>query len=217
MKLVDFPEYARVAQLMWDRGLLPMSGKYLAHRAAAAAGQDDTARKRRRLQKGHHEHRRSLTGRSAGHVTRRMADPAPTDGTGRDASGIDDRHNSQFFERRNVSDWANRGLDPGSDNIYNAPVPRAAKSTSALPSIPYNGTLFLTTEDPQVIAEANDWGAANHWTVVYTNLFDRYFLAQYTLSDSFNRYSLLLFSRFPSQSHCNSNEDLGRADQKRYI
>jgi hypothetical protein len=39
--------------------------------------------------------------------------------------------------------------------------------------LPSNGTLFITTEDPQVLVDAESWGAANHWTILFTNLFDR--------------------------------------------
>jgi hypothetical protein len=36
-----------------------------------------------------------------------------------------------------------------------------------------NGTLFITTEDPLVLEEAEAWGATNHWNIAYTELFDR--------------------------------------------
>lgn len=36
-----------------------------------------------------------------------------------------------------------------------------------------NGTLFLGSEDPSVIREAEAWGVATGWRVVYTKLFDR--------------------------------------------
>lgn len=40
-------------------------------------------------------------------------------------------------------------------------------------NMPTNGTLFITTEDPAVLAEADAWGKANNWHITYTNLFDR--------------------------------------------
>lgn len=46
----------------------------------------------------------------------------------------------------------------------------ALTSSSDFPS---NGTLFITTEDPAVLTEAEKWGALNHWLIAYTNLFDR--------------------------------------------
>ncbi len=36
-----------------------------------------------------------------------------------------------------------------------------------------NGTMFITTEDPAVLEQAETWGKENHWTIAYTNLFDR--------------------------------------------
>jgi hypothetical protein len=41
------------------------------------------------------------------------------------------------------------------------------------PAIPFNGTLFITTEDPAVLAEATAWAKETGWTIAYTNLFDR--------------------------------------------
>lgn len=40
-------------------------------------------------------------------------------------------------------------------------------------NIPVNGTLFITTEDPAVLQEADKWGKENNWEIAYTNLFDR--------------------------------------------
>lgn len=37
----------------------------------------------------------------------------------------------------------------------------------------FNGTLFVTTEDPAVLQQAEDFGHANNWQIAYTNLFDR--------------------------------------------
>lgn len=36
-----------------------------------------------------------------------------------------------------------------------------------------NGTIFLSTDDPEVIAEAEIFGKNNGWKILYTNLFDR--------------------------------------------
>lgn len=36
-----------------------------------------------------------------------------------------------------------------------------------------NGTLFITTEDPEVLKEAQEWGKDNNWNIAFTNLFDR--------------------------------------------
>ena len=36
-----------------------------------------------------------------------------------------------------------------------------------------NGTLFIGSEDPDVIREAELWGKHTGWRVVYTTLFDR--------------------------------------------
>lgn len=39
--------------------------------------------------------------------------------------------------------------------------------------MPFNGTLFITTEDPAVLVEADKFGANNNWQIKYTNLFNR--------------------------------------------
>jgi hypothetical protein len=44
-------------------------------------------------------------------------------------------------------------------------IPRVSKDLK--------GTIFLTTDDPDVIKEAENWGASNQWKVVYTNLINR--------------------------------------------
>jgi len=36
-----------------------------------------------------------------------------------------------------------------------------------------NGAIFLSTDDPDVINQAEEWSKTNHWKVQYTNLFDR--------------------------------------------
>ena len=36
-----------------------------------------------------------------------------------------------------------------------------------------NGAIFLSTDDPDVINQAEEWSKANHWKVQYTHLFDR--------------------------------------------
>jgi len=134
MKLLDFTEYVRVAQMMWDRGMVPQSARYL--RAKLAATETTTeSPSRTRLRR-----RRALT-------ARHLAGP------------------------NNASERL-RGA-----NMYRAAVPTSGVVTTperALPAVPYNGTIFLTTEDPAVIQQANEWGAVNHWSVTYTNLFDRY-------------------------------------------
>ena len=132
MKLLDFTEYVRVAQMMWDRGLVPQSARYL--RAKLAAEGTSTAPHGARLRR-----RRALS-------ARHLANSSHS--TGR-ASGPD---------------------------LYRAAVPALGVEVAPgqrLPAVPYNGTIFLTTEDPAVIQQANQWGAANHWSVTYTNLFDR--------------------------------------------
>lgn len=141
MKLLDFTEYARVAQLLWDRGMVPQSYKYLTAKLADAppSGKVVTAPprlRRRRVQ-------------STGHRNNVPARRLPGNAT---------------LSR------AQEG------NVFGAPVVPTgvvAPPGRTLPQVPYNGTIFLTTEDPAVIDEANAWGERNHWAVVYTNLFDR--------------------------------------------
>lgn len=209
MKLIDFTEYARVAQLLWDRGLVPMSAKYLEQvtssqprtlpvsgtEASSAGGGDSSSgksgseeldwyaaaaaggngRSRRRTQEKTSNqigHRRQRRGR------RLQQQPISQNEKNRTA------HDIATSNRNGGSDGASKlkrlvpggGVTSPKDNIYGAPVVRAvsAKEAASLPRVPYNGTIFLTTEDPAVIKEANAWGARNHWTVTYTNLFDRY-------------------------------------------
>ena len=38
---------------------------------------------------------------------------------------------------------------------------------------PKNGTIFLSTDDPDVISEAEEFGKTHGWKILYTNLFDR--------------------------------------------
>lgn len=134
MKLLDFTEYVRVAQMMWDRGMVPQSARYLRAKLAAMETPAESP-SRTRLRR-----RRALAARhlaSSNNATGQISGP----------------------------------------NLYRAAVPTTgvvAAQGRALPAVPYNGTIFLTTEDPAVIQQANEWGAANHWSVTYTNLFDRY-------------------------------------------
>lgn len=37
----------------------------------------------------------------------------------------------------------------------------------------YKGTLFLSTDDPDVLSQADTWVKTNNWKLTYTNLFDR--------------------------------------------
>ncbi len=68
------------------------------------------------------------------------------------------------------------GLVPATDkystsserDFFNATV-----DEHILSKMPFNGTLFVTTEDPSVLVEADKFGQENNWIVKYTNLFDR--------------------------------------------
>jgi hypothetical protein len=230
MKLVEFPEYVRVAQLMWDRGLVPMSGKYLqqvtgssggggtgvavavgAGAPAAAGGSGAPSATPT-----------SSTSRSTAPAVSAPADSGALDWYDAAAAGGGRRRRLKSKDAKQARRRARRRLQqlqqshhrglnsnthstadqpgnshspdvitsvaahqkrklPGRDppaqenNIYRAPMHHALtdKEAASLPKVPYNGTIFLTTEDPKVIADANAWGARNHWTVVYTNLFDR--------------------------------------------
>eukprot|EP01038_Epipyxis_sp_PR26KG_P014108 gene14108-18929_t len=51
-----------------------------------------------------------------------------------------------------------------------------------------NGSFFITTEDPAVLKEADEWGKANNWKILYTNLFHREDLtAYYTWAEQHER------------------------------
>jgi hypothetical protein len=230
MKLVEFPEYVRVAQLMWDRGLVPMSGKYL-QQVTGSTGGGGTA-VAGAVGRGAPAAAGGGGAPSATPTSRTSTSNAPSGGVPADSGALDwydaaaagggrrrrlkskDAKQARRGARRRLQQLQqskHRGLNsnihstadqagsshtadavtsvaahqkrklPGRDppalenNIYRAPMHHALtdKEAATLPKVPYNGTIFLTTEDPKVIADANAWGAQNHWTVVYTNLFDR--------------------------------------------
>jgi hypothetical protein len=230
MKLVEFPEYVRVAQLMWDRGLVPMSGKYL-QQVTGSSGGGGTA-VAGAVGGGVPAAAGGSGTPSATPTSRTSTSTAPSGGAPADSGALDwydaaaagggrrrrlkskDAKQARRRARRRLQQLQqshHRGQDsnthstadqpgnshspdvttsvaahqkrklPGRDppaqenNIYRAPMHHALtdKEAATLPKVPYNGTIFLTTEDPKVIADANAWGARNHWTVVYTNLFDR--------------------------------------------
>ncbi len=166
MKLLEFSEYARVTQLLWDRGMVPQSGNYIRaklEQLAAAAAANATA--------AGHPARRRLRGR------RVQAATVTTSAVHVDAERATDRDRRNAVSRRLPGTNATTGTNNnGAVNLYGAPnnAPLAPLlGQQSLPTVPYNGTIFLTTEDPAVIEQANAWGKANHWTVVYTNLFER--------------------------------------------
>lgn len=172
MKLLEFPEYSKVAQMMWDRGLVPMSAKYLELTGGTSAGSSTTGAtsrrpRLRRLRGSNRSCSRSLRGHAEGE-TGEAPEPSQQ-AAGPHAIANATHHNEG---RNNNIRYPNATV-----NLYNAPMGVSidyATRGGALRQIPYNGTIFLTTEDPVVIEQANKWGAQNHWTVVYTNLFDRY-------------------------------------------
>ena len=53
-------------------------------------------------------------------------------------------------------------------DVYNI-----TKADRVVSRMPFNGTLFITTEDPAVLVDAEKFGAANNWLIKYTNLFNR--------------------------------------------
>lgn len=160
MKLLEFPEYSKVAQMMWDRGLVPMSAKYL----ELAAGQQQPGAGVGAASARRPRHRRRLRG-AGGDNDRALQ-----------VGGAQEHAASNASSHRNEGRSNNIRYPGNSTNLYNAPTGVSidyATRGGALRQIPYNGTIFLTTEDPQVIQQANKWGEQNHWTIVYTNLFDR--------------------------------------------
>jgi len=60
------------------------------------------------------------------------------------------------------------GLTPASRRNY---LLDSSNSSDAKGRV--NGTLFITTEDPAVLKEAQEWGKDNNWNIAFTNLFDR--------------------------------------------
>jgi len=168
MKLLEFSEYARVTQLLWDRGMVPQSGNYIRaklEQLAAAAAVNATAA-------GQATRRRRLRGR------RVQAATVATSAVHADVERATDRDRRNAVSRRLPGTNATTGTnnDAAAVNLYGGPnnaPPAPLPGQQNLPTVPYNGTIFLTTEDPVVIEQANAWGKANHWTVVYTNLFER--------------------------------------------
>lgn len=175
MKLVEFPDYAQAAQLLWDLGLVPMSGKYIDEATAfehsgsssvLGAGTPAAHRSLRQHMRGTDLHRDGVDGPQNDVVGDSYASAA----------------SSSTAEQRRLaaaaggSGSSGGGYSGSSDNVYGAIVKHAPRGEAAakLPKVPFNGTMFLTTEDPKVIEEADAWGKENHWKVMYTNLFDRY-------------------------------------------
>lgn len=171
MKLLEFSEYARVTQLLWDRGMVPQSGNYIRAKleqlAAAAAANATSA--------AAHPARRRLRGRRLQAQLQSLAAVA-TSAVHADAERTSDRDRRNAVSRRLPGTNSTAGASIDALNLNGAPtnaplVPLPGQQS--LPTVPYNGTIFLTTEDPAVIEQANAWGKENHWTVVYTNLFER--------------------------------------------
>jgi hypothetical protein len=61
-----------------------------------------------------------------------------------------------FFEGAKML-WNNLKLNDSSTNITHQK----------------DGIMFIGSEDPNVIQSAHVWGKANHWKILYSNLFDR--------------------------------------------
>eukprot|EP01039_Chlorochromonas_danica_P002885 gene2885-3150_t len=66
-----------------------------------------------------------------------------------------------------------RGLLPGSPYVMSSGKRSMVNLPSGFDSRAVNGTIFITTEDPSVLQEAEVFGATNHWRISYTKLFDR--------------------------------------------
>jgi len=58
--------------------------------------------------------------------------------------------------------------------------------------------LFVSSEEPSVFTEAEQWGKAHNWTVLYTNLFDR---STVSARLDFNATSLERKNKIPSVHH----------------
>ncbi|KAJ1417772.1 hypothetical protein B484DRAFT_146928 [Ochromonadaceae sp. CCMP2298] len=157
MKLLHFDEYSVIAQLMWDRGLVPAAHKYLELEGELEEEEEEGG------QRGGAEHLRkggggSVNGTNGAHTRALHYRAAPA--------------LARVSARTSASASASaRRL--GVRNVYGSPHPTPARDVRYSLQVPFNGTVFLTTEDPEVIEQANSWGAAHRWSVVYTQLFDR--------------------------------------------
>jgi hypothetical protein len=215
MKLLEFDEYARVAQLLWDRGLVPLSREFLFISQQAQTQTQSLDQHQQPPQ----SHRRRWIGRSRRRSLRGHNDEGSGSKGSNNNSSSSRRHHSDKAKHRALgvgggrrlrdivsssssSSSSSDGAEAHRTNIYGAPEwgvdmgigvgismagpgggADAAKAALGLglgleaaalqQRIPYNGTIFLTTEDPTVIDQANEWGRANGWGIAYTNLFDR--------------------------------------------
>eukprot|EP01040_Poterioochromonas_malhamensis_P005455 gene5455-5855_t len=218
MKLLEFSEYAKVANDLWQRGLVPQSYNYLkkhhdvsANKSAVHEGvghdhqgdvdhdhdhdhNDDRShhhhhhnekKKRyrgRRLQQQQHQQQQGRSslrggganikrGLSGGNATNDSENSQEHEQEHDHDHGLDEDHNHEHdhdhdhsHESADNTDWGNHFYDHSH-------------------SLPMNGTLFITTEDPKVLDEADRFGKENHWKIIYTNLFDR---AQQTAYKTWN-------------------------------
>ena len=185
MKLLEFLEYVETAQVMWDQGLVPSSRKYLDEVLSSDERREEDvqrvrrSRRRSRRQLRHHRYLRTAVDALMNHTS--LLEQEHEHEHDHDHENGKQTHTRMPYKRSalaklpSVGDW-DPSLSAG-DNVYGASIERVVTAEEALhlPPVPYNGTIVLTTDDPKVIDEANAWGKENHWTVVYTNLFDRYF------------------------------------------
>jgi hypothetical protein len=175
MKLHEFNDFATVAKQMWNHGMIPGGYNYLKkHRLLKGRISEDPVKSRGATASStegdpashHHRHHNS----SDSHNTERGDTSAKIQtrklGVKRNKkSGY--RMNEKYHrklsfqiqeeEQQYLSNNKSHGLFYY-DYEYH---------------LPFNGTLFITTEDPKVLAEADNWGKENHWKILYTNLFDR--------------------------------------------
>lgn len=85
-----------------------------------------------------------------------------------------------FDEYRKTAEYMwNNGMVPSKQ--FNTPVEEKKinffSTAYTTPTIKnkndFNGTLFITTDDAEVIKQADKWGNENNWGIAYTTIFDR--------------------------------------------
>jgi hypothetical protein len=164
MQLIDFPLYANATQYLWDHGLVPAAYQYLRKHNLLRGYDPDHLQ----LEEGQeilwgkrkYRHPTTSTTTDTGLAT------SNTDATTASSSSTASSEESKKKKRaRNLRiDVIEAPPDPSEEDFpyYHFSY-----------RIPFNGTMFITTEDPKVLEEAEAFGKANHWKIVYTNLFDR--------------------------------------------
>jgi hypothetical protein len=202
MKLLEFPAYAEVSQHLWNHGMIPGSYHYLKQHkklqgfdpdrsilthGSEEAGLEDTNNNNNNNEMKEKEGMR----RTKRSLLRTGQEGRSIENTEKEMKMVDNNLQIPSLGGKSLQDEIHirRGrklpfeiIEPQTTVAVEQSLDSPASSSSAndrpyyeyfYPNIPLNGTLFITTEDPKVLAEAEAFGRTHHWKILYTNLFDR--------------------------------------------